>query len=61
MGGFEVVLITGVNNMATPSQILRKTKQPEKKGDADKDDKDKPAGRRNALIDFIAKKKAAAK
>lgn len=43
--------------MATPSEILRKTKA-EKKGDKepdnDKDDK-KGGTKRNALIDFIAK------
>lgn len=44
----------------SPAEILKKTKQSEKKTDNDKDDKkgDK-APRRNALIDFIAKNKKA--
>jgi hypothetical protein len=48
------VLITGVRIMAVkPSEILRKSKSPEKK-----DDK-KPTGR-SAMLDFIAKHKQAA-
>lgn len=46
--------------MATPSQILKKSKTPDtktdKKPDTDKDD-GKKAPRRSALIDFIAKHK----
>lgn len=44
--------------MASPSEILRKTKKAEdKKPDEKDDDKKAPAkgGKRNALIDFIAK------
>lgn len=46
--------------MATPSQILTKTKAPEaKKTDKKDDDKDDKKGgvKRNALVDFIAKYK----
>lgn len=53
--------------MASPSQILRKTKRSvddehdtSKKGDDDKDDKKVEKGsKRSALIDFIAKCKKA--
>ena len=41
----------------TPSQLLQKTKAPEKEGDKDKDDKPKGGVKRNALIDFISKHK----
>lgn len=40
----------------SPSEILKKTKAPEKKGAKD-NDKDDKGPRRNALIDFIAKNK----
>lgn len=42
--------------MAKPSEVLRKFKS-DKKGDKepDNDKDDKKAGKRNALIDFIAK------
>jgi hypothetical protein len=45
--------------MATPSEILRKTKSTEKKVDKEDDnDKDDKSPKRNALIDFIAKHKS---
>lgn len=52
--------------MATPSEILRKTKRSvddehdtSKKGDKEPDnDKDDKGPKRNALIDFIAKHKS---
>jgi hypothetical protein len=45
--------------MATPAEILKKTKTTDKKTDKHDDKDEKKAPRRNSLLDFIAKNKKA--